>query len=401
MLEGMTTTAPPTPWIDLMQGRFFAEDPEPAFAWMRRHHPVYYDEANDLWALATYQTVKAAGADPVTFSSAGGIRPKFPPLPMMIDLDAPEHQRRRRLVSAGFTPRRVAALKARARQLCNELLDRALDQGTVDFVADVAAPLPLAMIGDMLGVAPGDRPQLLQWSEQMLRSQGDPSAEAADQAATAFVAFSEYMAEVIADRRRSGAAEDLIGVLVHAEIDGDRLDDASLVHETLLILVGGDETTRHVLSGGLLALLEHPEQLRRLRQDRALLPTAVEEMLRWVSPIKNMARTTTVAVELAGRRIPAGAEVLLLYPSANRDETVFDQPGRFDVGRHPNPHLAFGFGPHVCLGNQLARLEIRVLFDCLLERTAAIDLAASGPFARLASNFISGLETLPVTLTPA
>jgi cytochrome P450 family 142 subfamily A polypeptide 1 len=384
-----------------MDGRFFAEDPEPAFAWMRRHQPVFYDEANDLWALATYAAVRAAGADPGTFSSAQGIRPMFPALPMMIDLDAPEHQRRRRLVSAGFTPRRVAALEGRARVLCDALVDRALDAGTVDFVAEVAAPLPLAMIGDLLGVAPEDRPQLLRWSEQMLRSQGDLSPEAVEGAATAFSAFEAYMAAVIADRRRSGASDDLIGVLVHAEIDGDRLDDAALVHETLLILVGGDETTRHVLSGGLLALLEHPDQLQLLRDNRSLLPCAVEEMLRWVTPIKNMARTTTRAVEVVGRPIPAGAEVLLLYPSANRDETVFDEPGTFDVRRQPNPHLAFGFGPHVCLGNQLARLELRVLFDRLLDRAAEITLAAPGPFPRRASNFISGLETLPVALRPA
>lgn len=393
-------TATAEPWIDLMSGAFFAEDPFPAFAWMRRHAPVFHDEANDLWALATYQLVKAAGTDAATFSNAGGIRPKFPPLPMMIDFDAPEHQRRRRLVSAGFTPKRIRALEDRTRAICDEIIDAVCERGSCDFVADVAAPLPLAMIGDMLGVAPADRPQLLRWSEQMLQSQGSGDPAALEGATEAFVAFDAYIRDVLDDRRRTGAEDDLVGVLVQAEIDGDHLDEDSLVHETLLILIGGDETTRHVLSGGMLALLEHPDQHDRLRQDPALLPTAVEEMLRWVTPIKDMVRTTTRPVELGGRQVPEGAEVMLLYPSANRDEEVFDAPDRFDVGRQPNPHLAFGFGPHVCLGNQLARLELRVMFERLAARLPDLALADPGPFPRRPSNFISGLETLPVRFSP-
>lgn len=394
------TTATTEPWIDLMDGRFFADDPLAAFAWMRRHAPVFHDEANDLWALSTHQLVKAAGADAATFSSAGGIRPKFPPLPMMIDFDAPEHQRRRRLVSAGFTPRRIRALEQRTRAICDEIIDAVCERGSCDFVADVAAPLPLAMIGDMLGVAPADRPQLLRWSEQMLQSQGSSEPSALEGATEAFVAFDAYIRAVLDDRRRTGDQQDLVGVLVHAEIDGDHLDEDSLVHETLLILIGGDETTRHVLSGGMLALLEHPDQHERLRRAPELLPVAVEEMLRWVSPIKDMVRTTTRDVELGGRRIPEGAEVMLLYPSANRDESVFDDPDRFDTGRQPNPHLAFGFGPHVCLGNQLARLELRVMFERLAARLPDLALDGAGPFPRRPSNFISGLETLPVRFTP-
>lgn len=394
----MTTAT--TPWIDLMSGEFFARDPFPAFAWMRRHQPVFHDEANDLWALSTHRDVKAAGTDAATFSNAGGIRPKFPPLPMMIDFDAPEHHRRRRLVSAGFTPKRIRALEDQARATSDAIIDAVCEQGSCDFVRDIAAPLPLAMIGDMLGVAPEDRPQLLRWSEDMLRSQGTADPAALEGATTAFVEFDAYMARVIEDRRRSGSDEDLIGVLVQAEIDGDRLDDPSLVHETLLILVGGDETTRHVLSGGMLALLEHPDQHQRLRSDPGSLPTAVEEMLRWVTPIKDMVRTTTRSVDVDGTTIPEGAEVLLLYPSANRDEAVFADPDTFDVGRQPNPHLAFGFGPHVCLGNQLARLELRVMFEQLATRLPDIALAEPGPFPHLASNFISGLESLPIRFTP-
>ncbi|HEV7192613.1 MAG TPA: cytochrome P450 [Jatrophihabitantaceae bacterium] len=394
------TQAPGELGIDLMSGGFFAADPYPAFAWMRANAPVYYDEANDLWALAAYRDVKAAGADPATFSNAGGARPKYPPLPMMIDFDAPEHHRRRRLVSAGFTPRRVAALEEHVRRICDDVIDEVCEQGSCDFVRDIAAPLPLNMIGDLLGVAREDRADLLRWSEDMLRSQGDPDPEAMNAAMTAFVEYTTYMGPVLDDRRRSGAEDDLVGILVQAEIDGDRLDQDSLITETLLILIGGDETTRHVISGGMLALQEHPDQLARLRSHPSGLGTAVEEMLRWVTPIKNMARLTTRQVEVSGTEIPEDVEVLLLYPSANRDETVFNAPDAFDVARDPNPHLAFGFGSHFCLGNQLARIELRVMFEQLLARLPDLALAEPGPFTLRPSNFISGVEAMPMTFTP-
>ncbi|HEX9032123.1 MAG TPA: cytochrome P450 [Streptosporangiaceae bacterium] len=387
--------------IDLMSGTFFSADPHPAFAWMREHAPVFHDEANDLWALACYDEVKAAGIDTATFSSAGGIRPKFPPLPMMIDFDAPEHARRRRLVSAGFTPRRVRAMRDQVRAVCDEVIDQVCERGSCDFVRDLAAPLPLTVIGDMLGVSRADRTDLLRWSEDMLGSQGSPDASGLEAATAAFIEYTAYMEPVIEDRRRSGADDDLVGALVQAEIDGDRLDQASLIHETLLILIGGDETTRHVLSGGMLALLEHPDQLTRLQASPGLIPLAVEEMLRWVTPIKDMVRTTTRDVDLRGRRLPSGAEVMLLYPSANRDEAVFDSAGTFDTSRDPNPHLAFGFGAHFCLGNQLARLELQVMFERIFERLPDLTLAGPGGLPHRPSNFISGLESMPVTFTPA
>lgn len=394
------TRSPAELGIDLMSGEFFGNDPYPAFAWMRRHAPVYHDDVNDLWALARYDDVKAAGTDTATFSSAGGIRPKFPGLPMMIDLDAPEHVRRRKLVSAGFTPRRVQAMEAQVRAVCDEVIDQVCERGSCDFVGDIAAPLPLNVIGDMLGVAREDRSDLLRWSEDMLGSQGAADLAGLEAAAQAFAEYTAYMERVLADRRRTGADGDLVGILVHAEIDGDRLDQLSLIHETLLILIGGDETTRHVISGGMLALLEHPDQLARLQADPGPLPVAVEEMLRWVTPIKDMVRTTTRDVELRGERIPAGAEVMLLYPSANRDESVFQHPDTFDAARAANPHLAFGFGAHFCLGNQLARLELRVMFEQLFERLPDLALAGPGPLSYRRSNFISGLESMPVTFTP-
>jgi len=345
--------------------------------------------------------VKSASTDTATFSNAGGVRPKFPPLPMMIDFDAPEHVRRRRLVSAGFTPGRVREMEDHVRRICDDVIDRVCELGSCDFVTDIAAPLPLAVIGDMLGVDPADRADLLRWSEDMLRSQGVMTDDAVNGAMRAFAEYTAYMEPVLEDRRRSGAGDDLVGVLVQAEIDGDRLDHDSLLHETLLILVGGDETTRHVLSGGAEALLRHPDQLEQLRRDRSLLPSAIEEMLRWVSPIKNMVRTVTTDTRIGGRLLRSGDEVMLLYPSANRDAEVFDQPDRFDITRRPNPHLAFGFGAHFCLGNQLARLELRVMFDRLLTRLPDLALADSGPFPRRQANFITGIESMPVTFSPS
>ena len=402
MATARTEPEPPAELgIDLMSGAFFAGDPFPAYAWMREHAPAFHDAANDLWALSRHGDVKAASTDPATFSNAGGIRPKFPPLPMMIDFDAPEHVRRRRLVSSGFTPVRVREMEDHVRTVCDRVIDRVCERGSCDFVRDIAAPLPLAVIGDMLGVAEADRDSLLRWSEEMLRSQGMATPGAIEGAARAFVEYTAYMDPVLATRRASGSDEDLVGVLVHSEVDGDRLDHDSLIHESLLILVGGDETTRHVITGGMLALQQHPDQLAALREDPSLLPAAVEEMLRWVTPIKNMARTTTRDVELHGRRIAEGSEVLLLYPSANRDPEVFSDPEAFTITRSPNPHVAFGFGAHFCLGNQLARLELRVMFERLLRRLPDLSLAGGGPFPQRESNFISGIESMPVAFTPS
>jgi cholest-4-en-3-one 26-monooxygenase len=386
--------------VDLMSGAFYADDPYPAFAWMRRNAPVYHDSANDIWGVTRYADVRLLGTDPVTFSNAEGTRPKFMPLPMMIDTDPPDHTRRRKLVNAGFTPRRIAALEAGARQVCDELIDAVAHRGECEFVHDVAAQLPLIMIGDMLGVAPEDRGRLLRWSDDMLRSQGDPNPASLEASTLAFAEYVEYMQPVFEERRRSGKDDDLVGVLVHADVDGERLDDDTLIFETLLILIGGDETTRHVLSGGLLALLERPDQFAALKTDPARLPGAIEEMLRWVSPIKNMVRTTTREVTLGGVDLPEAAQLLALYPSANRDESVFTNPDDFDIARDPNPHLAFGFGTHFCLGNQLARLELRVMFERLLARIPDMRLATPGPFEYRKANFVSGLEALPVEFTP-
>ncbi len=393
----MTGTGAPD--IDLLDGRFYAGDPFPAFAWMRRNAPAYYDERNDIWGITRYEDVRAVGQDPQTFSSTGGTRPNMA-LPHMIDMDAPEHRRRRRLVSAGFTPQAVRAREPRIAEVCDEIIDAVCEKGSCDLVADIAAPLPVVMIADMLGFPPGDWGKLLEWSDTMLMSQGSTDPDALGKATTAFVEWDAYVREAIEERRREWSADDLLGVLVQGEVDGDRLDDSSLVHESLLLLIGGDETSRHVISGGMEALLRHPDQFEALRAERSLLPVAVEEMLRWVSPIKNMNRTAAVDAIMHGKTIRAGQNVLLLYPAANRDEDVFDEPETFDIRRQPNEHVAFGFGAHLCLGHRLARAEMIGMVDRVLDRLPDLALESEGAHPLRESNFIVGFETLPVTFTP-
>jgi cholest-4-en-3-one 26-monooxygenase len=396
----MTTTAPEDVFIGLTDGTFYGGDPFPAFAWMREHAPAYFDEDAGVWGITRYADVKEISKDPETFSSAGGIRPDTPALPMMIDFDAPEHVRRRRLVSEGFTPKRIRESEAGIVEICDGIIDRVCEAGTADFVRDIAAPLPMIVIGNMLGVAPEDRDKLLRWSDDMLKSLGSPEPGAMDTAAQAAMEYTEYITAVADQRKRDQQDGDLIGTLVHAEIEGDRLDESSIIYESLLILIGGDETTRHVISGGMFELLRHPEQKAKVIADRSLLPAAVEEMLRWVSPIKNMARQMTRDVEFHGQTLRQGEKLLLLYPSANRDERVFDQPEQFDISRSPNDHMAFGFGAHFCLGNRLARMELNVMFDRLFDRLPDLTLAQDVEPPKRAANFVSGYETMPVVFTP-
>jgi cholest-4-en-3-one 26-monooxygenase len=388
--------------IDLLEGSFYVDGPGPKYAWMREHAPVYYDAKHNVWGLASYAAVLAVSKDPKTFSSAGGIRPDSGPLPMMIDMDDPEHWTRRKLVNRGFTPGRVRDSEPKIRAVADEIIDRVCERGECDFVRDIAAPLPMILIGDMLGVAPEDRDDLLRWSDDMVSAQSGSATEAQFmQAMNAMTEYTSFCTHAVAQRQQN-PTDDLMSVLVHADVDGDRLEPDEVLHESLLILVGGDETTRHVISGGMEQLLLYPDQRKLLQEDPSKIPTAVEEMLRWVSPIKNMCRTVTHDVELMGQPLREGQKCMLLYESANRDREKFDDPERFDVERHPNEHVAFGFGAHYCLGQALARLELNVMFEQLLTRLPDLELAADpATLPRRRANFISGLESMPVTFSPA
>jgi cytochrome P450 family 142 subfamily A polypeptide 1 len=399
------TSAPPARQpvnekINLVSGEFWGRDPHAELRWIRENAPVYWDPRGGVWGVSTYAELKRVSRRPDLFCSGGGIRPETGPLPMMIDMDDPEHKLRRKLVSAGFTPRRVAGRREYLERLCDEIIDRVCERGECDLVADLAAQLPLIVIGDALGFAPEHRETLLTWSDDMLRAlTGGDDPALLVRATEAFNGFSEYASGVVADRR-SCPRDDLMSALTHATVDGERLDDASLVQESLLILIGGDETTRHVISGGMWQLFRHPVQRRRLAGDPSAIPAAVEEMLRWVSPIKNMARTATRDTVLAGQEIAEGDTLLLLYPSANRDAAVFPDPDAFDVTRRPNEHLAFGNGPHFCLGSSLARLELQVMIHKLLTRLPDLEPVSGEEPAHRPANFVSGYESMPVRFTP-
>lgn len=386
-----------TPEIRFASGEFWAGDHHRSLTWMREHSPVYWD--GEVWGVSRYEDVREISKHPELYSNAGGIRPDSGPVAMMIDMDDPDHVKRRKLVNKGFTPRRVAESQETVRRAADEIIDAVCEKGECDFVMDMAAWLPMIMIGDALGVAPDERATLLRWSDDMLSAlSGAP--DAVEKATTVFIEYDAWCRQAIADRR-SEPRDDLMSVLVHAEVDGDKLTDDEIIHESLLILIGGDETTRHVITGGMYQLLLDPAQKQRLVDDPSAIPVAVEEMLRWVSPIKNMARTVTKDVTLRGQRLEAGQKLVLLYPSANRDERVFPDPFRFDVTRQPNEHVAFGFGTHYCLGNSLARVELRVMFEQLLARLPDLELVATAEPASRASNFISGYQEMPVRFTPS
>jgi cytochrome P450 family 142 subfamily A polypeptide 1 len=307
---------------------------------------------------------------------------------------------RRKLVNAGFTRKRVMDKEPGIGTLCDSLIDDVCERGECDFVRDIAAPLPMAVIGDMLGVVPADRATLLKWSDDLvcgLNSTADEAAVAA--LMDAFAGYSAFAMETIA-KRRADPTDDLFSILVNSEVEGAVMADDEILFETLLILIGGDETTRHTLSGGTEQLLRHPDQWDRLVADAALVPGAVEEMLRWTSPVKNMARTVLRDHEFHGTQLNEGEKMLLLFESANFDEAVFGDPENFRIDRNPNSHLAFGFGTHFCLGNQLARLELTTMLRKLVARLPDLRLVDESALPLRPANFVSGLEAMPVVFTP-
>ncbi len=383
----------------LLDRDLYAGDPHPFFAALRAHEPVYQDETG-LWALTKLDDIKWAERQPGVFSSAQGSRPNGTPQPSMIDSDDPLHADQRRIVQRGFTPRQMAAYEDHVREVARRLVDRVVDRGGCDIVADIAKPLPMTLIGEMLGAPESDYDRLQHWSDQMIDGADGPE-HVTDQVITAAFEYHQYISEVIAERK-ANPGDDLVSKLVHADVDGEAMSDERVIGNALLLLVGGNETTRNVITGGLDALLRNPDQLAHTMAHLDDVTTTVEECLRWVTPIVNMNRVTTRDVEVRGVTIPEGSQVLMCYVSANRDEDVFDDPFRFDVTRNPNPHLAFGWGPHLCLGAALARLEIRVILTELLSRVTdlrLVDPDASPVYSH--SSFVRGIQSLPVEFRAA
>ncbi len=383
--------------IRLLDGYWYQQQPLEHYRWMRENAPVYWDPVGEIWGVTLHEDVQLVSRTPQVYCSGKSSRPERDTwIPSMINLDDPDHKRRRNLVNRGFTKRRVDDHEPKIRRIVGELIDRVIERGECEFVHEVAAPLPMIVIGDMLGVAPEDRDKLLQWSDDLVTGIGIDDPAIRDRQIQASLAYFDYAKKVFADRK-ADPTDDLMSVLCHSEIDGEKLSEEEILQESLLILVGGDETTRHVMTEGTEALIRNPAERQKLVDDPSRITVAVEEMLRWVSPIKNMNRTATCDVELRGQKVREGDRLLLLYQAANRDERVFAEPERFDVERSPNEHVAFGgFGTHFCLGASLARLELRVFFEELLERLPGLELASDDPLPMRASNFIVGIEEMPV-----
>jgi len=394
------------PQIDLYDPGVYERGlPYEAFAYLRREAPVYWNPepaGPGFWALTRYDDVVTASRDAATFSSYLGTallddrdeESLQANRLMMLSQDPPDHTRLRSLVNRGFTPRMIARLEDRIRDLCHELVDELVVKGSTDFVRDIAAQLPLVVIADMLGAHEADRDKIFNWSNRMLGFDDPEMQTSYEDGQAAAIEIFAYANE-LGRQRREDPRDDIVTKLLQPDGNGDVLSELEFDLFFVLLAVAGNETTRNAASGGMLAFLEHPEQWKRLREDRSLLPTAVEEMLRWVTPVMEFRRTATRDVELHAQRIAAGDKVILFYCSANRDEAVFTDPERFDVARDPNPHIAFGGGgPHFCLGTHLARLELRLLFETLLDR--APDLELAGPVRRLRSNFINGIKEMAV-----
>jgi cholest-4-en-3-one 26-monooxygenase len=397
MTQVLTETRPD---VDLADGRFYADrNAREAYRWMRAHEPVFRDR-NGQAAAASHAAVLDAERNPELFSSAGGIRPDQPGMPYMIDMDDPSHLLRRKLVNAGFTRKRVMDKLPSIGNLCDTLIDSVCEKGEADFVRDIAAPLPMAVIGDMLGVLPQERDLLLKWSDDLVCGLSSHVDEATIKLLMdTFAAYTAFTMDVIA-KRRAEPTDDLFSILVNSEVEGQKMEDAEIVMETLLILIGGDETTRHTLSGGTEQLLRHRDQWSQVTGDLGKLPGAIEEMLRWTSPVKNMCRTLTADTEFHGAQLRKDEKIMLMFESANFDEEVFGDPEQFRIDRNPNNHLAFGFGTHFCMGNQLARLELKIMLERVLQRLPDLRLADENMLPLRPANFVSGLESMPVVFTP-
>ena len=394
-------THPRRDGIRLMDPEFHAS-PLEHYAWMREHAPVYWDDTAPTftgigaWGVTRYADIRQVACQPEIFCSAGGSRPDAPPVPSMINTDAPEHLARRSINRKRFTPRAVARYEDHVREVATELIEAVRPVGRCDLVHDLAMPLPMRVIGHMMDLPAEDYRQLLEWSDLIATGLSNMPADFEARVLEAAQEFETYINAWFA-RRASDPGDDILSAIVSAKINGRPLGMKDRVHEALLLLVGGDETTRHVLTGGVVALLDHPRQFASLRSDPDLLPGAIEEMLRWVTPVKTIARTAQQEVVLADQTIAAGERVIMLFESGNRDPAQFNDPDKFDIRRQPNRHLSFGgYGRHHCLGAHLARLEIRVMLEELMRRLPDLARAGDDPIPMRYGTFVLGMESVPV-----
>lgn len=402
----MVSSASDVPTIDLVSARSYrGGHPWDQYAWLRAHDPVHWhaeDEGPGFWAVTRYDDIRRISRQPQTFSSfARGVMMAEPDegsllaqQQMMLSMDPPQHDRFKLLVSRGFTPKNARSLEARITEMSREIVDEVAGAGACDFVHDVAGRLPSGLIAELMGISRTDGERLYELTELMHTT--DDAAASPETRMAAMVEMLTFAAEV-ASAKRANPGDDIASTLVQAELDGDRLTDGELQWFFLLLVNAGGDTTRNLLAAGLQLLFDHPDERARLVGDlEALLPTAVEEMLRYSSPVVNFRRTAMEDTEIRDQPVTAGDKVIVFYGSGNRDGDVFADPDRFDVGRSPNPHMAFGGGgPHLCLGMHVARIEIAAMLREVLTRLPG--LAPDGAPEPLASSFITGFRTMPVT----
>jgi cholest-4-en-3-one 26-monooxygenase len=407
--------------IDLLDRDAFAERvPHEWFAHLRRHAPAYHHPepaGPGFWVFTRHEDVMHLNRDWQNASSdarRGGVvtleeltgeqakrREEMSEAgQLMLEMDPPDHTRYRKLVNRGFTPKVIRSLEDHLREITVRIIERAQAQGgEVDFVVDVAAELPLEAIAEFLGVPYEDRLKLFDWSNRFIGSE-DPEYVVSDADLQEAQVEMFMYANAMGEDRRQRPRGDIVSNLVNSVIDGERLSDMDFNLFFLLLSVAGNETTRNAISHGMAALLEHPDQYRMLVEDPSLMDSAIEEILRWASPVMFFRRNITEDLDYAGQQLRAGDKVSLWYISANRDEEVFDDPYTFDITRDPNPHIAFGGGgPHHCLGANLARMEMKIIFEELTRRSPTVEQL--GPPVRLRSNFINGIKHLPVRLQPS
>jgi len=398
--------------IDIISPDHYQKNGYPHAEWtyLRKHRPVFYVDrprVDPFWAITKAADIKEISVQPRLWlngprlaafpldEGADGPPPELP-LKHLLNMDPPQHGEYRTILSRYFTPRSVRALEPEVANITAKILDDVMDREQCDFVTEISSKVPVAVIAEMLGVPRPDWPTLFRWTNEIIGG-GDPEFQRGKDAnetfAQARLEMFTYFTNLVEERRKHPTG-DVTSIIANAKIDGAPLPALELLSYLLVLVVAGNETTRNATSGGLLALIENPEQFRRLKSDPTLIKSAVEEIVRWTSPVIQFTRTATSDTVVRGQKIRAGESVCLFYPSANRDEDVFDQPFKFDIGRNPNPHLAFGIGEHFCLGSNLARLELEVIFRELAKRLERAESA--GPLERLRSSFVGGIKHMPI-----
>ena len=398
----------------LERDRFTQGIPHDWFTYLRANAPIFFHPepgaGRGFWVFSRHEDVVAIGRDAKHFSSAqkrGGVvglediemTADWEGAELMLYMDPPSHTRHRRLVNRGFTPRMIGMLEPHIRDITVQIIERAISQGELDFVVDVASELPLQVIAELMGVPLEDRHKVFDWSNRMIGSEDPEYAVSEENVQAAQVEMFMY-AQALADRKRDQPSDDIITKLLSADIDGDQLSPMDFNLFFMLLAVAGNETTRNAISHGMNAFLENPDQYRLLVEKPELIDSAIEEILRWASPVMYFRRNVTSDYDYKGHQLKEGDKVSIWYVSANRDEDVFTDPFRFDITRSPNDHIAFGGGgPHHCLGANLARMEMKLFFEELTRRVPHVE--PTGDAVRLRSNFIGGIKHLPVRFEAA